>query len=311
MSVVINPGVEADPRLLNTGPSPFGWHRYETALRCLAAYGYGVESRKLGLRHDAPQLARGTLVHLGLAHLYRRKLAALRGEPCDLYAPLDAMKRLCELEKAAGGFGPLWDTQLANALPAVAGYIAHYATERWRPLYVEEVFGLEIGGAQLTQRLDLVVEVDGRIYAVDHKTTAKITPSHRLFYGLSGQFIGMSWIGKLAWGDRFGGPILNLIEVPGAGAGVKPKYQRPDLVLSAPQVAAFGATIAYTWQRMQSVVDMPVDQWPKSPSEHTCWTRYGACPHVERCGLRAPPTAIPATRVFGPNFSLDVTPQTA
>ena len=67
MSVVINPGVEADPRLLNTGPSPFGWHRYETALRCLAAYGYGVEARKLGLRHDAPQLARGTLVHLGLA----------------------------------------------------------------------------------------------------------------------------------------------------------------------------------------------------------------------------------------------------
>lgn len=308
MSVVINGGVEHDPRLLNTGPSPFGWHRYETALRCLAAYGYGLEARALGLRQDAPQLARGTLVHLGLAHHYRRKMAALRGEPCDLYAPLDAMRRLAELEKAAGGFAPLWDAQLDQALRAVSGYLAHYAAERWKPLYVEDVFGITFGDAHLTQRFDLVVEAEGLIWVVDHKTTAKITGSHAGFYGASGQFIGATWIGRYLWGDRFGGPILNLLEVNAKGDG---RYLRPPLALDPAKVAAFGATIAYTAARMRSVESLPVDQWPKSPTEHTCWTRYGACPHLERCGIRAPALTVTPTRVFGPDISVDATPQTA
>jgi len=305
VSVVIGPGIEHDPRLLNTGPSPFGWHRYETALRCLAAYGYGLEARLLGRRIDRPQLVRGTLVHLGLAHHYARKLAAQRGEKCDLYAPVEAMERLTRLEIAAGGFAPLWQEQLANAVVAVAGYIAHYATERWRVLHVEEVFGLRFGEAQITQRFDLVVEIDGWVYTVDHKTSAKITADHRRFYALSGQFIGMTWIGKYTWGDRFGGPILNLVEVNGSG---KPRFQRPALELLPAQVAAFGATVATTFARMRDAAQYPVDQWPKSPSEHTCWTRYGACDHIERCGVKAPSVTLPATAVLGPDGERSLLP---
>ena len=298
MSIVINPGVEADPRLLNTGPSPFGWHRYETALRCLAAYGYGLEAKMTGQRWDAPALARGTLVHLGLAHYYKHLQAKQQGQKCDLYAPEEAVERLTDLEIQGGGPETLWMHARGLALPAVRAYRAHYAAEGWRVVAVEEAFELRIGDAVMTQRLDLVVDDRAGVRRiVDHKTAARITAQHRRFYSQSGQFVGMLYLGKMLWPDTFGGPILNLVETPEGGAA--PRFQRPTLEIPPGIVSSFGATVAYTWQRMESVKALPFDAWPRSPTEHTCQTRYGPCPHVDRCGRGSTPYPVAPTGARG------------
>ena len=294
MSIVINPGVEADPRLLNTGPSPFGWHRYEKAMICMAAYGYGLEARQLGHRFDRPALALGTLAHLGLAHYYSHLQARQQGGACALYSPLEAIERLTELEIQGGGPDKLWMHARDKAIPAVRAYLGHYATEGWTVVYVERAFELVIGDAVLTQRLDLVIDDRAGVrWVVDHKTTGRITAAHQRFYSQSGQFIGMTYIGKALWPERFGGAVLNLLEIPEPGG--KPAFKRPPLLLGEGPVSSFGATIGYTRARMRSVEHLPFDAWPRSPSEHTCQTRYGPCDHVERCRAGRTPYPIGAS----------------
>jgi len=154
------------PNLLDTGPSPFGWHRYETFMRCPQLYAY---SHKGPPRDDAESgraLALGSMVHVGLAHHYARMREEQHGRaPGSLYEPLDAITAL-----AAKKNGPAWHEHAGLARDIVRGYLARYAAERPEILHVEEVFALDFDGAPITMRVDLVWRgKDGRVYFVDHK----------------------------------------------------------------------------------------------------------------------------------------------
>lgn len=273
------------PLLLDTGPSPFGWHRYETFLRCPQLYAYSHK----GPRHDDAEsgraLALGSMVHVGLAHHYARMREEQNGnDPDVLYRPEEAVTAL-----AAKKDGPAWHEFAGLARDIVRGYLTRYAAERPRILHVEEVFALEFdGGAPLTMRVDLVWEAkDGRVYFVDHKTTGRITTSHPRWYAMSGQFLAYRWAGRLAFGERFGGVVCNLIQTDAKDL----TFARPQLAPVPGQLRKFPAAIAEAWRRIQDLEarNLPVSEWPAHPSEHTCWTRYGACPMYSRCEWATPP----------------------
>ena len=76
--------------LLDTGPSPFGWHRYETFLRCPQLYAWTYHAKEPG--EDGRALAMGSLVHVGLAHHYARMRETQQGRDATAYYdPVDVL----------------------------------------------------------------------------------------------------------------------------------------------------------------------------------------------------------------------------
>ena len=302
-SSTLHCGVEGRPledsRLLFTGPSPFGWHRYESFLKCPSQYGwnYGenplpsfdaqgalVPAIRKNERNDARPLVLGTLVHLGLAHYYARLQAKQHGVPTELYEPLEAIDVLTrtEIEEAPPAASKTWQTCADLAKEVMVNYVSKYAFERVTVEHVEEVFRLDINGAPITMRVDLVVsDTAGRVYMVDHKTTGRMTANHPKFYGISGQFLAYGLAGKLAFGERFGGVMLNLIECREGSI----RFDRPELAASPGLQVAFPATVARTWEQIKALAGTPPAEWPRHPTEHTCWTRYGPCKHFDKCRL--------------------------
>jgi hypothetical protein len=55
--------------------------------------------------------------------------------------------------------------------------------------------------------------------------------------------------------------------------------QAPELLRQFPQ------TVVDAENRILELEaqNRPYDQWPKAMNEMTCFGRYGACPHIEKC----------------------------
>ena len=223
---------------------------------------------------------------MGLAHHYARKKATLTGQDPDKYfEPLEAVSRSA---MANGGEEPMFLEYAALAREVVSDYIAHWQFETWEPLYVEQQFRSHVtddeGNRHLyTQRADLIIRdpATGKIYVVDHKTTGRITTKTVRRYTLSGQFLGFQVLGKKAFGDSFGGLILNMIQLPGKDPTT---FKRPSMDPAPYGLRTLKQTLLHaegTIKRYQHLKD-PLD-WPGVHHETACWTPYGMCPFHETC----------------------------
>jgi hypothetical protein len=128
------------------GPSTRGWHFHETMLRCPQLFAY-LHVLKLVFPTTVP-LARGILIHTGLAHYYARLKAVQQGEDPDRYHdPVTAMRICAHLEDEKLGMtrddgqpyrrGVLLADELPVVIEALTAYMAHYATEQVEVLAVE------------------------------------------------------------------------------------------------------------------------------------------------------------------------------
>lgn len=273
--------------LLDTGPSPFGWHRYETFMRCPQLYAWSHEA-KAEEGETGRALALGSMIHVGLAHHYARLREEQQGrDPAAYYEPVAAVRALVEKREGDNAYRE----HAGLAADVVRGYLARYGSERPEILHVEEVFTLDFDGAPLTMRVDLVWRAkDGRVYFVDHKTTGRITTSHPRWYAMSGQFLAYRWAGRLAYGEQFGGAVCNLLQTDAKEI----TFARPQLAPVPGQLRKFPEAIREAWRRLQAIKarNLPPSEWPAHPSEHTCWTRYGPCPAYSRCEWSAPPEKV-------------------
>jgi len=136
-------------------------------------------------------------------------------------------------------------------------------------------------------RLDLLFERGGLIYIADHKFHGQVYGSHTKTaqrqasaYAMSGQFVGLRWLGMLAYGPKFGGLILNI-------AQTQPPWnlQRPPLAPTPHLLNRFPLEVIEAEQRIEALEAalIPLAHWPKAMSELVCYHKYGACDHVSRC----------------------------
>lgn len=296
--------------LLNTGPSPNGWHKAETFMLCprrRAWDWYGEQEHGKPWHSDAT--ARGTLLHVGLAHYYRRMQATQQGEdPEQWYTPEVAVSLMPKVETNA--FDAItMERHVADVHKALQGYYADYAMEKLRIVAVETVVSFDnipgMGGVgqptAKTARIDLIYETGGKLYFLDHKSAGRITREHKWQYSRSGQMLMLRWLGA-GLGKRFGGVILNLVQV---GAGGK-KNQRPPLDSVPGMMVSLPLSLTF-WEAMRLQFEasgLPPEMWPTVPSEHSCRGRYASrCPHADKCDV-----AVPAiTQVEWPKFDLDKT----
>lgn len=300
------------PALINTGPSPNGMHAAETFAICPRRRGFNAHPIP-GAPRFTDALARGTLVHVGLAHHYARMRAKQRGEDPDRFYPVADAVRLM-----VGAVEPVERAVMARhvapVMVALAAYDAHYATEitTTEIVAVEQVveiplpgFGGEGEPAAKTARIDLITRKTtpgSKLLFTDHKSAARIQREQAWYYARTWQFLGLRWLGR-ALGDVFGGVVLNQVQVGVAG----PAFRRPSMdpvpgfFLSMPAGLAYFERLRWTFEKS----GLPPALWPAVASEHTCRGRYSRCDHAARCEAAYPqPTqpldvTVSLTRVEG------------
>lgn len=263
--------------LIDTGPSKRGFHRLEAFLRCprLFSLGYGrsgesAEMMTANAKRFPPgyPLIRGTIGHVGLAHLYARLMASRAGaDPEGYYRPGEAMTLM------AGRFGEMGAEALASLRPLLGEYLSRYANDSEKEILgVETLLEMEFEGFPYTARADLVYRGrDGKVQIVDHKFTGRIESKSLSRYTLSGQFLGLTHLGFARWGDEFGGVVVNLL-------GEKDHRFLRDTIPPAPWALE-------AFPRMVVATELAIARgdFPPTFSEFTCMTPYGRCAAWDLC----------------------------
>lgn len=265
--------------LLNAGPSARGFHRLESWMRCpqLYAWGYGcVRSEESSRFPPTEPLVRGSIGHVGLAHLYHRARCIQKGrDSSDHYSPSEAM-RLC-----AESFGELGLAMLPIASRVVAAYAQHYGSEPFEIVAVEEPLETEFLGYRYTARADLIIrDRSSKVWIIDHKFVGRVDSKVYRRYVLSGQFLGLIHLGSRIYGSDFGGIRLNLITTRDP---IKFERYTPE---PAPwMLQRFPEVVAHAERGIAEVKRLIAEDKivPACPSEHTCMTSYGECPAYELC----------------------------
>jgi len=264
--------------LLNTGPSPRGWHRLQLALECTQKYGYHYE---VGLgetegKKNSPPLIKGSLIHLALAHHYMRVKAVQNAEDPEKW---EEPRRAVQL--VAQQNGPAWQEHVDLCIAAYDAYCERWADEKLKILEVERLAYAKIGDYAFTGRFDLVYEDRrGQIWVCDHKTTSRLYANQRKFYGISGQLTGYAYMGYQIYGAKFAGIILNQIQHS------KPqKFARQPLPPAPNLLKRFPQIVQDAEERITRCKNSgrSAHNWPMAANELTCFSRYGACPYLDRC----------------------------
>lgn|GEM_PF-5057008 len=301
--------------LIDRGQSTWGSSRLSTFIGCPRRYGYEYE---LGIKDDGDKmpLLRGILLHTGLAHYYRRIQAVQMSEdPAQWLRPTEAVDTKAAL--LAEEHRSEMPVELAPRVKeAIKEYHSYWNHDRdWKILDVEgelrvrvkdpervkviwddfedDVVGpVEADGASAaqlatetvrylyTQRPDLMIwhRKFKQVFSVDHKGTSMLINSVAPSYAMSLQFIGYEALCKAKWGAKWGGNILNAVQI----TKKKLNFGRPRLPSAPAAMITFKKTVVF-WRRQ--IADLkragvPPEEWPQS---FQCYGRYGACPHIARC----------------------------
>ena len=274
-------------KLLQTGPSPRGWHRLQLMLECPQKWSYRY-NMDLEPAFPAAALTKGSMMHLALAHHYKRMQNKQQGKPENEWLdPVLALHQSCQEEPGNQEF-------LEMISEVYQQYTSRYRTEdlAWKIVAVEEMAYTTVKDEKtgkehlLTGRFDLVVEDrQGKIWVVDHKTTSRLSSAHAKFYAVSGQLLGYEYIARQIFGSQLGGIMLNLVQHTGSV-----KFERLKISPRPFMSSQFSQTVIDAETMIEDLTNSGRDhmKWPKAMNELTCYTRYGACPYIDHCKYGVP-----------------------
>lgn len=306
------------PHLIDTGPSPNGWHGHETELLCDQDAAFA----EAGIRGERDPLVRGTLLHIGLAHRYARQWCVENGhDPDRYYLPEDAVR--AKVDREIDPIFRKWGDKVCGALRAYdakwrasdalytvesvervytwpAGTLIRDATvpvetteEERRALVAQGVpeahalyRAIHIPARDYTMRIDLVFreKATAGVFVLDHKGTAAEANASTLRYTLSGQFLGLHATGRALWGSDYRGSYPNLVGFGWSGH----TFARPPLLPAPGAHAAFQATVqaAHLRRELRRLRRLPLHGHTKLFNERTCGDgAYGPCDHYHRCRM--------------------------
>ena len=296
---------------IEAGPSGRGWSRLGTILTCPQSYAWRYVRHAPSPPSDGQ--ATGSVGHAALAHHYGRIGAGQPGgvlladercaDPSRVLSPWDAIERCAEDQRRAGA-----SPNVAAIRDTFNRYLDVYSQENYRVIAIEAMFRASIPCAphvvpvwqysddphappvqigertvteyEYTARADLVYQFGGKVYIVDHKFHARVDKNTAGGYSLSGQFVGLRWLGSQVYGDDFGGLVLNIVQTTPPHNMVRPPLKPAPHLL-----ATFARTVVDAEARREAIEaeGRAPNAWPKVMSETVCYNKYSACPHVDRC----------------------------
>lgn len=267
-------------KLLNAGQSPFGFHRLHSFMQCPTKYYHSYLSDEPRPRTVSPSLIMGSLVHTGLAHRYAILKAEQEGLEHDLFEPIEAMK-----QQAFNEENDTWLEWLPKSITAYEYYVNSDTTKEFekgmKVVAVEEVYYLKIEKHTLTFRADLVIEKEGKIFFVDHKTCAYLASTTTDGYQASGQFLSYISYGRKMW-DNFGGMLLNYIATGGTRSK-KMGTKIANVTESEDHLDNFARSAYFYFEMISLLNGKELKSYPRVQSEFSCVHKYGKCPYYDRC----------------------------
>lgn len=292
--------------LVDGGSSPRGWHRLMSGLRCPQLLAY--QSKLRIVMPETEVLARGSLVHAGLAAYYRRLQAIQDGkDPNAFHGYEDAMRIVTEradsrptARQAPEGESPRsyrnplsarYSDILPRCLEALRYFVDHASRYPARRIIaVERVLQAmipsgdpNIPGQLYTQRADLIeVDLDGFIVITDHKTRGKKDIRQERAYARSGQFQGYHQFGRTNFPARFGGCYIQFITM----GDKKTSIERVAPPVYPWRIDGFVDTIRHGERIEHELAQRNIDPWryPKVGIDNGCCEhRYGPCEAAVFC----------------------------
>lgn len=280
------------------GASKRGSHRLAQVSQCerawMFSWGHRLEPRK-----RSRPLVEGTAVHAVLAYQWASRMI----DPPSWFSEVPLEAQLAE------------DTEgmpEAATLAKRVGeeYARHYVNDPWTPVAVEKEFFATVGDLRrqaqpgcapmpdvdderVSARIDLLIRVNGRLWAVDHKTTKNTSgPTLPRWYpdgewAISFQFLLQTLILKKNFGADFAGVIVQRIKT------TEPYDFDRNVVLLPPQVLADGAeTVAkQVAHEMKLVAALRAHMGAGNPAETfmppgnfwSCWSWGRPCDFRPLC----------------------------
>ena len=283
----------AEPELINTGTSGELGMSSMSLMLCPRRW---ARRYRLRLQDEAAlPLLRGTLLHVGAAHYYRRRQALeQREDPERWYEPETAMELVRDLD--ADYRGEPFDA----AITAFRGFItSKFARFAGRVLGVEipvdftyypppdMVEPLRLRPELVKARVDLLISLsDSRtVHTPDHKCVNQANSGKAYEYATTLQFLHMEVLGQASaeqWradGLRWGGAILNLIQADGHKQLQPPLPDRSEMIRRMP------LTVCYARAKIRELDESGLDpkEWPMTIGQQTCKDRYSPCSHLSFC----------------------------
>lgn len=253
--------------------------------------------KKAGLVGDGPGntgRARGTAMHLVMAHHWKRIQAIQEGrDPDEWYPPLEALQ-------VARGRGVVVITDEVSVQVAEM-YARNFRSDDPRAprvLHVEESLPIDCGvldcpghpdhGQPIIYEsvMDLVVHGVGKdagsIYLDDYKNHARVTPRERDGYQLDWQFVMMALTGSTYFGDAFRFPRVRLFDYDKQAHTVEPIHVTRHLVSRA---TARYARRRHRLAQLDLELAAGADPYAVDAAltETACSHRYGLCDGYQLC----------------------------
>jgi hypothetical protein len=260
------------------GASKQGPHRVGAFAICaqLEAFGYQLNLRP-NVEKDAPKI--GTLVHVGLAYRYG---VLLDVKPDWLVYP--------DARWAIWICGQDRPDCAAEALRIYDSYVAHYdpliaagVVPAWKPLLVEHQFEVSFvmpdGSVEpYTARIDLMVECQGEILLVDHKTGSKISNHSGKHYSADRQMLTQLALARQA-GHNVSRVFINAMsrEYP------QPRFGRFEVPISHEAYGHLGQDTAWALEQINIVRKRFPDPMNRPRSWESCMRKYGQCDFSSLC----------------------------
>lgn len=218
-------------------------------------------------------LGDGILFHLGLETYYRARMAG-----SDVGAAEEAAwQQLLPLAQEPG-----YEESWRDVERMLGAYFENYRhlDAGWKIVAVEETLEYESHGFGYSARLDLVVEIDGGLWVIEHKTARAVTEDLLTGYQLDMQIVGQVWLLKVCVDLKQYAPLRGVI-VNITTKHATPRFERLQVCPALDHLAEFERSMR-SWARLARSFE--AEQWPKALGNCTGGTRYfSACEFFDLC----------------------------
>ncbi len=257
------------------GASTDGWSKMSDFQRCPYRYWYFHERDKssdvVEIGPKPVSLELGALFHAMLAGHYIGSCAA--GKYAESYpTALELINRIVNL----GGDAAI----CAEAERLYIAYFNHYGNpvnEGFKPLAIELPAGVE--GVH-TCRFDMLAEINGQTWIVEHKTASRETRDVLESWWLDGEIIGEVYGYKLSGLEKVYGPLAGVLVNVVIKTNV-PKFRRMEVVIPDNLLERYAMDRQYWAMERQSMRDQTPSEWPRK--HQGCIGRYDTCQLWDHC----------------------------
>lgn len=293
--------LDENGELIRSSSSPRGSTYWKRLRRCPHEHAL----YQGGLRKDSPlndHLTIGLMVHRAMEHFYGAQIPDHGVDPRQLarghsYRTLDTGEYQTRLAPETAAWRsiemfsdePGYETTFHTVQRMLTGYFELYRELdfRWKVHAVEETVSYREPLMEWTGRYDGLIERDGMLWLLEHKTATSITPDLLSGYQLDMQMLGYVWLyQKVIDTTKFpplGGLIVNILTKPKTMNSAC-KYERVEVCPNRDHLAAFEDSMR-RWITLRGAYEA-VD-WPRALGNCAGAVRYFSnCDYFDLCHSR-------------------------